>query len=160
MIIVSDSSPLIGLSQIGRLDLINYLFNEVIIPPAVATECTLHPHKPGAKKIQEAINDSRLTIFAGAIDHLKNLSAILGPGEIEAISLAKQLIAPLLIDERLGRIAAKQNNISIIGTGGLLLSAKKMKIIPLVKPLIDQLINTGYRISLDLQQSILKLANE
>lgn len=160
MIIVSDASPLIGLSQIGQLDLLFQLFKEIIIPPAVATECTYDSHKPGAVIIQSAIDQSRMTIYQGAIDLVENLSSILGPGEIEAISLSKKLTVPLLIDERLGRIAAKQHKISVIGTGSLLLSAKEHKIISAVKPIMNQLINTGYRIPADLQNTILKTANE
>lgn len=160
MIIVADASPLIGLSQIGQLNLLNRLFKEIVLPPAIVEECTLHSHKPGAKIIQTAIDESKLKIFNNTITPIKNLSAVLGPGEIEAISLAKQLTVPLLIDERLGRIAAKHHDAAVIGTCGILLSAKQLKIIKAVKPIMHQLLDTGYRISTDLQLAILKAAKE
>ncbi len=160
MIIVSDASPLIGLSQIGQLSLLNKLFKDVIIPPMVAFECTELSHKPGAKIIQKAIDHSKIIVYQDGIEPVKNLSAILGPGEIEAIALAKQLKASLLIDERLGRNAAAQLKISVIGTGGLLLAAKQQKIISNVKALMIKLMNTGYRIAPELEDTILKLAKE
>lgn len=157
MIIISDSSPLIGLSQIGHLDLINRVFDEIIIPPAVAIECTLHSHKPGAKLIQAAIDNAKIKIFKDKFDHLKNLSDMLGPGEIEAISLASQLSMPLLIDEKLGRDIAKKNNVNVIGTCGLLLAAKQQNAIKSIKPILEQLICTGYRISGKLIENTLNL---
>lgn len=160
MIIVSDASPLIGLSQIGGLRLLNQLFKKIVIPPMVAFECTEHSHKPGAKIIQKAIDKSEITVYQDSFETVKNLSALLGPGEIEAISLAKKLSAPLLIDERLGRNAADQLKIAVIGTCGLLLLAKQQKIIPDIKSVMNQLINTGYRISQELEHAALKIAKE
>ncbi len=72
----------------------------------------------------------------------------------------EKLAELLLIDERLGRNAAEQLKISVIGTGGLLLAAKQQKIILSVKPLIEELITTGYRISPELENTILRLAKE
>ena len=37
-VIVSNSSPLIALLNIQQLDLLKFLFNEVIVPPTVASE--------------------------------------------------------------------------------------------------------------------------
>lgn len=41
MIVVSDTTPLISLFKIGRLDLLEKLFGEVLIPRAVFSELTI-----------------------------------------------------------------------------------------------------------------------
>ncbi|OQB00679.1 MAG: hypothetical protein BWY25_01717 [Chloroflexi bacterium ADurb.Bin222] len=55
MIVVADATPLIALTKIGRLDLLQHLFGEVSIPEAVYAEVTLvAPHRPGADEIRQA----------------------------------------------------------------------------------------------------------
>lgn len=159
-IVVSDSSLLIGLGRINQLDLLNQLFKHVIVPPAVAFECTSRFHLPGAQAIQTAINHQKIILHDGNIDLAKNLSSVLGQGEIESISLASQMKCPLLIDDNNGRTAAKTLNIQVIGTGGLLLAAKEKKIIKEVKPLLSELKASGYRLSETLIEKITELANE
>jgi len=160
VIIVADSSPMIGLGRINQLDLLNRLFKNVLIPPAVAAECTYDLKKPGAKSIQAAIDQSLIQIYDGKFERVKNLSRVLGLGEIEAISLALSLDAPLLIDEKKARSSAQQFGIDIIGVDGVLIAAKKQKILPSIKPLLDELQTVGYRISSDLYKTILEYSNE
>jgi predicted nucleic acid-binding protein len=44
--VVADTSPLIGLQRIGRLDLLEILFGEIIVPPAVMHEFTRRGEPP------------------------------------------------------------------------------------------------------------------
>jgi hypothetical protein len=64
----------------------------------------------------------------------------LDPGESEAIALALQLKAPvLLMDEADGRAAAAREGLTTIGAVGVLLQAKHLGLIPAVVPLIERL---------------------
>ena len=45
MIIISDTSPLSALAEIGELELLRRLYGKVVIPDAVRREAT-HPHAP------------------------------------------------------------------------------------------------------------------
>ena len=99
-------------------------------------------------------------LIDGKFERVKNLSRVLGLGEIEAISLALLLDSPLLIDEKKARLSAQQCGVDIIGIGGVLIAAKKQKILPSVKPVIDELQTVGYRISPALYKTILKYSNE
>ena len=54
MIVVSDTTPLISLMKVGRLDLINQLFGEVQIPNAVFEELVSNSKFPDeSRQIRE-----------------------------------------------------------------------------------------------------------
>lgn len=74
------------------------------------------------------------------------LSVHLGRGEAEAIILAKEKNALLIIDDRDGRIMAANLGIPITGTVGLLMLAAEDGKIDLKKTL-DELIGSGFRLS-------------
>ena len=82
-------------------------------------------------------------------------------GEAEAIALAQELAAGLLlIDERLGRIVAARLGIRVIGLLGVLIEAKNVGLIREIKPLVDALMNRGFRIGNDLYERVLQAAGE
>src|SRR6478752_105691 len=100
MLVIADASPLVGLVKIGHVDVLAALFGEVIIPPQVAAELA-SPKRPAEVRAFMASPPPWLSVRAPS-----RLEAIddLDPGELEAISLAKELGADLLlIDEAKGR---------------------------------------------------------
>lgn len=160
-IIVADTSPLIAFARIDRMVLLSKLFGTIIIPQAVADECLADLSRPGAQDIRKVIDKNLITIHPGVdIQKYATLSDILDNGEICAIALALQLGSGLLIDEKLGRNAAKELGLKIIGTAGVLLLAKQKKMIHSISPLIDELKAAGYYLSDVLTKEILKLAKE
>lgn len=92
---------------------------------------------------------------------LQNI-AQLDPGESEAIALALEIKADLLlIDERRGRTEANRLGIRITGLLGVLVEAKMQSLIPTVQPLMDDLIATSeFRVSPALYHQILALVKE
>jgi predicted nucleic acid-binding protein len=66
----------------------------------------------------------------------------------------------LIIDDRRGRKIAKNRDIRIIGTGGILIAAKRKNILDEVAPILDNLAGVGYRLAPDLCRRILELADE
>lgn len=159
--IVADTSPLIALARIGSLDLLPKLLGEIIIPKAVADECLSDISREDSIAIKKAITNKILKVVNNP-DTLvyHDLCTILDAGEAAAIALAVKLKSGLLIDEKLGRNTAIKQNLKIIGTAGILLLAKKKKLIKQVKPLINELSKSGYFLSADLIESILKIAGE
>ena len=116
--VVSNSSPLIALEQLGLLNLLKQIFGTVLVPPAVVRETA-----PTVTLPQSIIEQTLLQPIGSQI-----LSASLGAGESEALSLALELKASLLIlDERPARRLAGALGIPVMGTLGLLLKAKKPK---------------------------------
>jgi predicted nucleic acid-binding protein len=155
--VVSDSSPLIALLNIQQLDLLKRLFNEIIIPPAVASEIehgeTSNSHWFTLKKTNfiriESVpqNDSRLAILELQLDR----------GESEAILLADELKIPLLIDERTGRNMAKTLGLEIIGLVGVLYALKRNGHISLceTQKIVTALEQVHFRMSNDLKALLL-----
>lgn len=158
--IIVDSSPLIAFGRIDQISLISHLAGEIIIPPSVAEECIFDVSRPGGWAIQKAINANLIVIqelpeFANQ-QNLTNLDK----GEMEAILLSSHLNILLLIDEKLGRQVAKQNGCNIIGTGGILIAAKRANLIDKVAPFVEKLQRNGYYLSKKLRTEILRKAGE
>lgn len=161
MIVVSDASPLISLATISQLEILRRLFGNVVLPAEVFREITgFGSEMPGADEVREA---SWIQVLeCEDIRLVKALSLQLDPGEAEAIVLAIQLQADLLLmDERMGRRVAKEFGLPITGILGVLSRAKQEGILPAVKPTLDRLIQeAGYRIGKDLYEEILKTEGE
>ncbi len=166
-IIVADASPLIALATINRLELLQKLYQQVLIPEAVKQELKLDSDMSGAKHLKEAVNHNWLQVKSCnyPIEPYQQLIQIIDCGEAEAILLAESLAKPpayrfLLIDERRGRQVAKNRGITIAGTGAVLLAAKKTGYIDRVGDELDLMQQSGYRISFRLRQRLLELAGE
>jgi len=140
---VSNTSPISNLAWIGRLNLLLDQFQEVWIPKAVETEFQNVPNASALKAIDDARRLGWLKSRPVSDAPLVGLLMVeLHQGEAEAIALALDLKAKrLLIDEREGRMMARQLGLSPMGVLGVLLRAKKMKQIKGLKPEINALKN-------------------
>jgi predicted nucleic acid-binding protein len=125
-LVVSDNSPLSLLIQVGQTEVLPLLFQHVVIPPEVATEMS-HPKAPNEVQSFMAAPPAWLTVqVASAPLSLPHLDS----GEAAAISLAAELGAALLIDERDGRSEAQARGLTVIGAIGVLERAAKLGFIP------------------------------
>lgn len=158
MIVVADSSPLISLAILNKLDFLGELFDEVFIPEAVFTEITT-TGKPfsdilrhfSATKIKKVKNKVALSILSDELDI----------GESEAIILAlENNINDILMDEHKGRRIARAKELHPIGTIGILLQAKESGLTEAIKPLLNELVENNIYISPRLYKHALELAKE
>lgn len=158
MIIVSDTSVITNLIQLAQLPILSQLYGRLIIPSKVYEELERIPSQ--TTKI-EALDWIEVRAVADT-SLQKELYAQLDPGEAEAIMLALELDADiLLIDEQKGRRIAQQHGLLITGLLGVLLEAKSEKLIKEIKPMLDRLIfEIGFRIKPRLYQEVLKKAKE
>lgn len=140
MIVVSDTTAIINLAIIGELHLLPDLFETILIPRAVYQEVVVRgANMPGAETVERATWIQQKTPQNQSL--VEQLRADLDPGEAEAIALAIEQQADLLvIDERKGREVAKHHQLPIIGLLGILTIAKRRGLIPAVKPLVDRLV--------------------
>ena len=151
MIVVSDTSPINYLVLIGEIELLPQLFGQVIIPQAVLVEL----QKQGTPKtVKDWVNnypDWLKVQKAAKIDQ----TITLGAGEREAISLAKEINADLvLIDDRKARKAAIERGLNVAGTINILESASKRGLVDLSKA-FQKLQQTNFRVASDLLAEIL-----
>lgn len=150
--VVADSSALIGLQRIERLDLLQQLFDEVLVPSAVVREVTYKlPGLPDwilrrelTRPLPPEITERRL-----------------GPGESEAIALAFELrIRRVVIDALRARVVAARLGLEVVGAAALLVLAKRRGIIPAARPLLDAMLAEGFRVSTKVYADLLRLADE
>lgn len=158
-VIVADSGPLISFARIGQLKLMARMVHRVVIPPAVLEELAPRgKRRKGAYALQRApwivVEDLKDPHVLDRVSpHIKG-------GERAAIALAYEQGLPLLIDDFAGRQEAERLKIRIIGSVGLLLEAKKRGVIPKVKPILDALLQDGFRLAQEIYQEVLRRANE
>jgi predicted nucleic acid-binding protein len=85
----------------------------------------------------------------------------LGAGESEALSLAVEIqAARVLVDERAARRVAQAMGLSVVGTLGVLLAAKRKGLVAEVRPLIDALLQRGFWVAPHLVERALFVAGE
>ncbi|RPI03025.1 MAG: DUF3368 domain-containing protein [Calditrichaeota bacterium] len=161
MIVASNTSPIINLASINRLDLLSKLYSDIIIPEAVYHEIVIIGiGQPGSNEVKRF--NWIQTLVVENKNLVEALKIELDDGEAEAISLAIEHNADLLlIDERLGRSVASRFNIKYIGVLGIIVEAKLKGLIGQVKPLLDELrVKAGFWMSNNLYSKILKVAKE
>lgn len=163
MPVVSDTSPILGLSAIGNLELLQDQFEEVFIPLSVLAELKVETDFRGTDAIQQALSDGWLKSKEIQNKPLaRSLSLELHKGEAEAITLAMDLGMDMIVmDERIGREHAKALGLKTVGILGVLLSAKKHGKIDSVGGAMKSLRReVGFFISESLYEEILKQADE
>lgn len=161
MIVVSNTTPLIGLATIQRFDLLKHVFGEVHIGQAVYDEAVVAGREAGGAKreVSEAtwIKTVHITDQL-AVDVLLDE---LDLGEAETIVLAHELGADwVIMDERKGRRKLTQLGLNKIGTVGVLLEAKQRGLIPNLRHDLEQLRQNGFSISQAVIDTILQQAGE
>ncbi len=159
---VSDSSVLIGLSSIGRLSILKSRFTHgVLVPDAVWREVVESGgDRPGGQEVREAewvqcksVRDQ---------DYIKLLSRELDAGEAEAIVLARQEQADVvLLDEKEARRVARRLGIQVLGTVGILIWARRKGLISNLRAELKLLQEQGgFRLGKDIFLEALRQVGE
>lgn len=161
MIVVTDTSVVLNLCALQQERLLAAVFGRVLAPPAVMEEferlASIDPRFAGLT-FPSFVEVSAATQIAPALF----LNERLHQGEREALSLAAELGADaVLMDERAGRAAARSLGLSSIGVLGILVQAKTLGLLPVIKPLLDRLHHQlRFWISLALIQQVLESVGE
>lgn len=149
--VVADASPLIAFAQIDQLPLLQALFARIAVPSAVARE--IAPSVPPQPWIAERQPSRPLAPQV--------LQASLGAGESEAISLALELRADLVIvDDKAARHLAEALGLKVIGTLGVLLAGKRKGFVPAVRPHVEVLLEKDFWVSPQLVEHVLREIGE
>jgi predicted nucleic acid-binding protein len=152
--IIGDSSALIALSVMDRLDILEKLFNKVYVPKAVYEEIA-KSNKAESKKLKQFLKDKVIEVKS----HIVKIG--LGKDELESIVLYQELNAKfLLIDDKRAKKFAQLNSINTIGSLGVILLAKESGLINSVKKDLEKLKDKNLYISKELINKVIKLAKE
>jgi len=147
--IISDTSCLILLTNIGELDLLHEVYGQIITTMDIANE--YGEKLPNWIEIKEVKDKYRQRILEMQIDK----------GESSAITLALETSdCTLILDDYKARRMAEQLHLSYTGTIGVIIKAKLLGLIPSIKPLLDKIRQTNFRVSVDIELQALKEANE
>jgi len=154
LIVVSDTSPILNLSAVGKLDLLRDLYAEIVVPPAVQGELSRNGTDldPLWMRVVAAQNQNDVAALRQQLD----------PGEAEAIVVAAELSAELLlVDEKRGRRIAIDRGLEVTGLLGVLAEAKARSLITKCQPVLDDMIRVaGFWIGDDLRTRYLRALNE
>lgn len=162
--IITNSTPIIGLSIIGKLHLLGEIFEEVYVPGAVYREVVNSNSSKnyGSNELRMMVRDGGFQLYNVENSSLvRKLYGRLHEGELEVIVGAKELeLKFVMIDEHAARTLAKTFLLQPIGTIGILILAKKKGLIKEVKPLLDSLLEHDFYISKQIYQHALGQVGE
>lgn len=145
---IVDSSCLIVLNRLGKLDLLKQIFETILYPPAVQSEVNFETEWISIQ-VPSPLEVSSLLEFK------------IDPGETEVIALAlSNRDAVVILDDKKARNFALELGLLVTGTLGLLLKAKQKSLISAVKPLLDSLKEIDFYMNDFLYQDILRRAGE
>ncbi len=148
-LVITDASCLIVLDTIDHLNLLPRLFDVVITTPEIANEY--------GKTLPEWLK------LIAVKDRLKQqeFASMVDAGEASAIALAGEVESDyIVIDDLQGRKLASKLGLKVIGTLGILLKAKQAGLVPLLKPVLELIKQTDFRVTATLIDAILKEAGE
>lgn len=160
MKIVSDTGPLIALAKADCLPVLEQLFGKVHIPPEVHREL-LGKRGPEAARLEEALTHFiEVVQTPSPVPEVQVATWRLDAGEQQAIGLAHELGVLLAIDDRQGRRAARALDLSITGVVGILIQAKEVNFLSMVRPVLDEIRRRGYWLSDELVDMAVSAAGE
>ena len=149
--IVSNSTVLIYLAKIGKLNLLKRIFTDVLIPVEVFNEVVVNGKEErhfDAFLVERSIEEGWIKVRKIKVE--KELMEFgIDKGEAEAISLAKSLGCAILIDQTHARIAAKALGLNPRGTIFVLLAVLQKKYLTYeeYQELLEELVKAGFRMS-------------
>ena len=157
--VIANSTPLIGLCKIGRLDILKTMYGNITVPQAVFDEVT-KKNDSAKKQISEAT-----WIHIEAVRETKSkrmYKAKLHEGEVEVMILAQEHDGDhlVIIDDGAARKTAEFLGLNVTGTIGVLIKSKKEGHIKEVMPLIFELEKHGIYFSEALKSRVRRLSGE
>lgn len=156
MIVVPDAGPLIYLAGAAQLDLLPALYDRVVVPRVVFDEVVV----AGAGLVGAPEVGSATWLEVEDVVPDPVLADTLDRGEAAAIPLAERLHATLLVDDADARAVARARGLVVVGTLGILLSAKRRGMVTEIRPIIVRMESLGMFVSARLREEILRLAAE
>ncbi|MGO8746176.1 MAG: DUF3368 domain-containing protein [Thermoguttaceae bacterium] len=141
MIVVADTGPINYLVVVEAIAVLPALYGRVVLASSVVAELTNRGAPAVVRRWAMTLPpwvETRAALQTNPTERL-------GPGETEAIALAKELGALLLADETEARTEARRQGISVSGTVGILEKAAEMGLLDLAEA-FRKLASTNFRV--------------
>lgn len=158
--VISNTSPLQYLHQLGLLDLLPRLVGRVTVPAAVVEE--LEAGRALGHDLPEVASLDWVSVRA-PVSSQQAFSPDLGRGETDVLRLALEdsvSDVTVILDDMRAREAAERHGLRFTGTLGVLLEAKHAGLLPEVRPHLDRLDALGFRLARHTRAAVLRLAGE
>jgi uncharacterized protein len=156
---ITDTSVIVFLAKLDRLELLRLGVEEVLVPAAVLTELRTRRDE-ATDRVERHLGTWLIECRLVHTDLLQLLSD-LGHGEREVIAQAVQeKAANVALDDQEARRVARRSGLESIGTIGLLLAAKKQALIPSLKQELERLRGMGFWVTEALAAQVLQEAGE
>lgn len=159
-LVIADASPLIGLAAAGEFDLLRKLFGQITVTDAVRDEVLSGGELPGSRELRDAI----LTGWAVVVNAPFDATAFpgLGAGEASTLDFAISHPAPCLVlmDDLSGRSHARAHRLAHTGLAGVLVAAKKQGLVSSVRPSLEKLAASNFRLSRQVVAAVLQQSGE
>lgn len=158
--VIVNSTPLIALCHVNKLDLLRQLYGEITIPMAVYKEISVKEDSV----CKHAVENAREWIHVEKIQNEMARAMYktqLHDGEVEVMILAKETNGDLvIIDDQNAKKHAKYLGLPVTGTLGVLIKAKQKGLIPELRPLLDTMVQKNIYIKDSLIRLCLKQVGE
>lgn len=166
--IVSNSSPLIYLARIRALELSRLLFGSVLIPESVKVEVVdkgVKVKAPDALAIKQVLETAnwlrvkKLTVAQKSAAKRLSENTLVDVTDGEAIILARDTGATLLVDDREAVAVCKLEGVKTIGTLGAIIQATKKRLLTKKNAigLVDALVDQGFYLSVEVYREAMKI---
>lgn len=157
--IVSNTSPLIHLAKVGKLELLKRVFNKVEIPLSVYNEIIKHPKSIETIIIKKAINEGWLIIKKVTLKEPFKKFSTVAKTELEVIALAIKEGKTAIIDDKNAVQIANIFNVEVHGTLFIILKAVKEKLLKKEEAIdvVNQMMENEFYLSSDVYALFLKL---
>ena len=155
-----NASPLIGLAHLGGLVWLRKLYGRALITPTVRSEVLTGLGRPGEAEVSAVIRRRQIGVLRS--DPAGPLFPALDDGEASTIraALAQGSHALVIIDELSARKAARRLGLRCTGTAGVIVEAKRARLIVAARPLFERLAASGFHLSSDLIAAVLEELEE
>ena len=155
--IVSNSSPIISLGTVGKLELLRKGCKEVLIPSGVYEEISEKKESPEFISLQKGIEEKWIKVEKIELLPLLKTNTP-GQGEKEAISLAAQHKAILIIDDDTAKAYATIMGVEAHGTLYILILAVHKNIVSKKEAIeiLTHMMNAGFYISTEVYGMFLR----
>jgi predicted nucleic acid-binding protein len=159
-LVVADASPLIGLAAAGAFDLLQRLFGQMSVTRSVHDEVMAGAPRPGASELARALQEDWIRV----VEDPGGATAFpeLGAGEASTLAIALTHPGPrlVLMDDPVGRARARSLDLEVSGVLGVVLAAKRAGLVEAVRPYLDRLADSGFRLADDVVEGVLAVAGE